>query len=58
MTERIKRNKGKSKYMQITLKQNKKDARNKNRIAETQGVILVKGKRQTLRMEQEVTRKG
>ena len=44
--------------MQITLKQNKKDARNKNRIAETQGVILVKGKRQTLRMEQEVTRKG
>lgn len=45
--------------MQITLKQNKKHARNKNKIAETQGLILVKGKkRQTLRMKQEVTRKG
>lgn len=56
MIERIKRNKNGNKYMQITLSQNKKNARNK--IAKTQVLMLGKGKRQTLRMKQEMTTKG
>lgn len=56
MSERIKRNKKGNKYMQITLSQSKKNARNK--IAKTQVLMFGKGKRQTLRMKQEMTTKG
>lgn len=56
MSEKIKRNKKGNKYMQITLSQSKKNARNK--IAKTQVLMFGKGKRQTLRMKQEMTTKG
>lgn len=57
MFGRIKRNNRENKHMQITLRKNKKNARNKNKISQIQVLMLKKGKK-TLRMKQEMTTKG